>query len=1165
MNCVKCQAVLADGARFCSDCGAPQRLACPACDTAVPLTARFCHACGVPVAPGVAPTRPPPLGMGTHPSALPSMSPLPTTAAMPLTAPTPLSAPAPLGPASTGWGRPVDFEEVGERRHMSVMFCDLVGSVEMARRLDPEDLRELVRGYRETCAAVIERHGGTMAQFHGDGIVVYFGYPVAHEGDVRRAVQAGLDIVRAIAGLAPLARARHGVDLQVRIAVNTGLTLVGDPDASAGIGRLALGDTPNVAARLQQIAAPDTVVVSEVTQRLVAGFFQMTSLGRQVLKGIAEPIEAYRVEAASGARDRLEAAAQQHRAPYVGRASAISALARSWVAAQESPGHAVLLTGDPGVGKSRLLSEFRASIGGDDCDIVECYCSPDYMHTALYPLVAAMRERLGIEQAGSPAQALALLREQLMRHGCEIDTALPLLARLFGLPPEPDDESLGLHPMTQKQKTLVALVTLLTSSAARRSLRPTLMVVEDLHWVDSTTLELLGNLLRELPSCRLLLLMTSRPGFSPPWLYGEHLTLIPVNVLSASDTEELIHRVVGHKRLPPKVLSLLVDKTDGNPLYVEEMTRMFLDSGALRESAGGYEIDGPLPESMVPASLQDLLMARLDRIRPEARRVLQLGACIGREWTFELLLAVLPDEERLLTTGVEQLIGDGIVFATDGGFTIKHALIQDAAYDSLLRRTRQAYHERIALALQSGVGGAAFPERIAQHWTKAGQHAQALPHWLQAGQRSLASSATTEAESHLRHGLDAIALLPASAERDRLELALLSTLGVALTIQQGWAAPAVATVYQRAQTLSEQVGPNPQLFWVVWGLWAFYLVKGEQHRAIEFAERMAGIASDMGSASLRLEADFALGLSHYYMGRLESAQTLLAASIAQYAPERHRAQAHLTGQDVGVTARAVAAMVLFLRGETRAGLAHARQAVTLAAELKHPFSHAYALGCATWLDAYRREPEAMADHATATIELSSAQSLGFWTVWGSIFAGRALVDEGQSSAGAHHIEEALATYRSIGSGMVVPYFLVLLAEVEAGQGAADRALARLDEARQIIDAGGESFMSAEIERLEAQIRLDRLRGGEPADAAALDDIERRYRRALALAQRQGNRVFALRSACGLAPLLAARGDLHAAQALIADVLAAMPDPSATPDIEQARSLQQALARSSRQS
>ena len=1096
MKCINCQAALAEGARFCSECGVSQRLACPSCDTTVTATARFCHSCGLALTGSAAAARP--------------------------------TAPAAAAKA------PSEAEHVGERRHMSVMFCDLVGSVEIARRLDPEDLRDLVRSYRDACAEVVWRHGGTMAQFHGDGIVVYFGYPVAHEGDARRAVQAGLDIVQAVAGLAPGAMARYGIDLAIRVAVNTGLTLVGDADASAGIGRLALGDTPNIAARLQGIALPNTVVVSQVTQRLVAGFFRMTSLGPHAFKGIAEPIEVFSVEGASGARHRLEAASKNRLAPYVGRASAIAALAKSWLAAQESPGHAILLTGEPGVGKSRLLSEFRESITTGECEIIECYCSPYYSNTALYPLVAPMRERLAIDQARSPSAALLALREDLVRRGCEIETALPLLAKLFGLPPEAGYQPLGLHPLTQKQKTL--------------------MVVEDLHWVDGTTLELLGTILRELPQSRLLLLLTSRPGFSPPWLDSENLTLIPVNLLSPADTETLIHKVVGNKRLPHKLLSLLVDKTDGNPLYVEEMTRMFLDSGALRETAAGYELDGPLPDSMVPESLQDLLMARLDRMPTEAKKVVQLGACIGREWTFELLLAVLPEEDKTLSMGVEQLIGEGIVFATGSGFTIKHALIQDACYESLLKRTRLTYHERIAQALQRGVGGASFPERIAQHWTKAGQPARALPFWLEAGQQAVASSATAEAESHLRQGLEAAATLPEGAERDRMELALLSTLGVALTIQQGWAAPEVAKVYLRAQTLSERVGPTPQLFWVLWGMWAFYLVKGDQHRAVEFARRMTIIADGDRNPGLKLEANFALGLSQYYMGQLASAQQLLEAAVAVYTPEKHRGQAHFTGQDVGVTARTVASMVLYLRGETRQGLARSRQAITLAAELNHPFSHAYALGCAAWLDAYGQASEAMGLHATQTIELSTRQALGFWTVWGSIFAGRALVAEGQGVVGAKHMEEALATYRSIGSGMVVPYFLTLLAEVESGNGDHDKALARLEEARGVVAEGGEAFMSAEIERLEGQIR-SRMAVTDPTI------VEQCYRRALALAQGQGNRLFALRAATSLAQVLTARGDGNTARRLLGEAVTSMPDTASTADLDHARSVLTALASS----
>jgi predicted ATPase/class 3 adenylate cyclase len=1109
MNCADCNADIPEGARFCPQCGRPVAARCPACGTNVAAVARFCHNCGA----SVASARPAP-------------------------------APAPRQPA--------DDAALVERRQLTVMFCDLVGSVQLSHALDPEDLRDVVRDYRDACSTVVARYGGTTAQFQGDGILVYFGYPVAHEDDARRSVQAGLEILEAVGALATRMRAERGVTLSVRVAAHTGLTLVGDLGGAAGTERLALGDTPNLAARIQQLAEPDTLVVSLATHRLVSGFFETTSLGTHRVKGLDEPVEIFQVHAASGARHRLEAASPQRLAPYVGRENAIAELVEAWLRARDSPGHAVLLQGEPGVGKSRLLSVFRERIGGDSCDIIECYCSPYYDSTAFYPVVAPLRARMDLVDDESPPERLARLRTGLDAHGCEIETALPLVAQLFGISPDAGYQPLGLHPLTQKQKTVGALLSLLT---ARASERETLLVVEDLHWVDPTTLELLGALVARLPANRLLLLMTSRPGFAPPWPGGDSLTVLHVNQLSAADTETLIRRVVGDKPLPPQVMSLLVEKTDGNPLYVEEMTRMFLDSGTLRETATSYELAGPLPDLMVPASLHDLLMARLDRMPPEAKKVVQLGAAIGREWSFELLCQILPGDEQLLGRGLEQLLRDGFVFTTSTGFAIKHALIQDAAYESLLKRTRGLYHERIAQALERGATGGAHPERIAQHWTKAGQPAKAVPYWLEAGRLAVASSATAEAESHLRHGLELIGALPESSDRDRLELALLSTLGVALTIQKGWAAPEVAEGYARAQALSERVGPNPQLFWVLWGMWAFYLVKGDQAKGYEFAQRMMGIAAGEADESLALEANFALGLSLYYMGDLPAARDRLEAAVAAYVPERHHSNAFLTSQDVGVTARSVASMVLYLRGETELALERERDAVALASRLKHPFSQAYALGCAAWLDAYRQAPEAMAARATETIEVSTAQALGFWLVWGSIFAGRAIFDAGETTAGAKHIEEALSTYRGIGSGMVVPYFLALLAEVEAANGDAARALSRLDEARRLIEAGGEAFMAAEIERLDGEIRRA---GGGAKTREENVAIERLFRRAHDIAERQGNRIFALRAATSLASMLAARGErIEARQRLVA-AIEAIPGRTETPDLARARDLLQSI-------
>lgn len=1126
MKCVSCQADIVDTAKFCPECGASQRIQCPSCLTIVAAAARFCSECGAGL-------------QGSQQTASPAVS-----------------KPAPLP----------GVEVVPERRHLSVLFCDLVGSVELSRRLDAEDFRDVVQTYRNLCAESVERHGGTIAQFHGDGVVVYFGYPIAQEGDARRAVQTGLDITQGVHNLAESVHARLGVDLAVRVAVNTGLAIVGDPDGAAGVGRLALGDTPNIAARVQQLAQPNSVVISEFTHRLVSGYFRLHSLGHHLLKGMDRPLECFEVEAASGARHRLEATSQARLAPYVGRDRTIASLVKAWLAARECPGHAVLLTGDPGVGKSRLLSEFRRSIHEDidpeQCDILECYCSPYYADTSLFPLIAPLRETLGIERASTAAEAFEALREQLEQRGCEMSTALPLLAKLFGLPADAGPSLLGMHPLTQKQKTLNALITLLVS---RAKARPTLIVIEDLHWVDATTIELLGALLRELPNSRLLLLLTSRPGFAPGWIHDAAVTLIPVSPLSALDTELLIQRVVGSTRqLPSTVVNLLVEKTDGNPLYVEEMTRMLLESGVLRQSSeGDFQLSGPLPDTIVPDSLQDLLMARLDRMPIEGRKVLQLGSCIGRDWSFELLNAIFPEEQAILLTGIDQLLEKGIIHSTGDGFTIRHALIQDASYDSMLRRTRQGYHTQIATYLEREASGEVLPERIAQHWVKADQAVRSVPFWLDAGRRAVASSAMVEAENHLRKGLEAAQSIADLQERHRTELALLSTLGVALTMLKGWAAPDVAEVYQRAQRISEQVGPNPQLFWVLWGIWAFYLVKSEQRKAIDFAYQMMRVADAENSPALRLEAHFAIGLSQYYMGQLDFAHENLEAAVALYDPDLHHPQAYLTGQDVGVSARSVSAMVLLLRGYTTEGLARAQEAVDLADRVRHPFSQGYALGCAAWIDAYAQRHDSMKAHALRNIEISTQQSLGFWTIWGNIFAGRAQVAEGQIAEGSSHIRDMLVMYRGIGSGMVVPYFLTMLAEVETLEGNLTGALDHLDEARQTIETSGESFMAAEVERLEARIRLLQLQTdgsiGPEQRPRKLEEVLDQFEFAAGLAERQGNRLFVLRAVTQQAEATAYAGrPTQPLRQRLQTLIESYPDRTVTKDLESALKVLAAL-------
>jgi len=1155
MQCTQCKTALTPGAKFCPECGTPQPRNCPACHAPAALKARFCQECGTSLAPtlSAAAVRP---GLATS-SAAGDTAPgrdIPTQRiASPAGVTGGIEVPAAVTSRPAAAVFPADARGSasggGERRQVSVIFCDLVESVSISRQLDPEDLRDLIRDYRDVCSGIVRRHDGTPAQFQGDGIVIYFGYPVAHEDSPRRAVQAALDIVRAVVAMAPEAQRRHGVRLAVRAAVHTGLAVIGEFGADASAD--AMGSTVNIAARIQSVVGPDTVAISRATHRLVAGYFKVDSLGSHQVKGVSEPQEVFLVHGPTQARDRIQAAAALL-TPYVGHGQTLQTLQDLWRTAKDGHGRAVFLTGEPGVGKSRMLAEFCKSIGPTG-DLIECWCSPHYSKTALYPVVRGLRaHHMGTESLAAPDQ-LVRLRAVLQELGCQDEAAWPIVAEFFGLPMPLGDEPLRLHPLTHRQKTIATFGTMLRGKSATR---PTLLLLEDLHWSDPTTVELIGSVLAQLTGLHMLIVMTSRAGFQAPWLSSEAVMTVHVSQLSQQETAALIGKLSGGKVLPPAMMAVLVEKTEGNPLYIEEMTRMFLDSGYLDvgQAERGAR-SGKFPESLVPTSLHDLLMARLDRLTPAARRVVQLGSVIGRYWTIDMLMELLPGEEDILARGVEELVASGFIYATEQGFRIKHALIQDAAYDSLLRSVRQQHHRRVAEAMERSPTGAGRTERLAQHWARAGEHAKAAPLWLEAGRRAVAASATLEAEAHLRQGLEALSEWPASAERDLLELAMLATLGVALTIRNGWAAPDVAQTYQRAQAVSLRLGSAPQLFWVRWGMWAFYLVKGDQHEGLAFARRLMIQAEEQGDQAMKLESDFALGLSHYYQGHLDVAWGHLDAALQAYVPEVHHANAHLTAQDVGVTSRSVAAMVLYLRGHTQSALAVSAEALALAQRLRHPFSLAYALGCAAWLDHLRGDAQGMARNADATIAHSNDQALGFWVVWGMLFAGRATADRGALEEAVDQIDQALTTIRGIGSGMVVPYFLAMLAEVEAEAGDPARALLRLTDARALIAQGGEAMASAEVDRIEARIHARSAEAGALVDPAA---VELLLRRALETALGQGNRVFALRAAVDWASWHSRRGDGAPALAALRRAIQDMPDQTPTPDLERARSRLESL-------
>jgi hypothetical protein len=802
---------------------------------------------------------------------------------------------------------------------------------------------------------------------------VYFGYPVAHEDDGRRAVQAAIEILDAVAKLSTRLRTERPVSLAVRIGVHTGVAIVGDVGGANRTERLAMGDTPNITARIQGLASPNAIVISAATHQLVRDYFTTRSLGPQMVKGVAGPIEAFEVVGPAGAAGKADRTSGRGLTAYVGPGSGARAAARRWKSACAGQGRVVVVSGDAGVGKSRLIRVFREGLSNELLHCLECFGSPYHESSSLHPMVEMLRARLRLSEENDPKLHLERLRALLVEHRLDAEGALPLAAQLLRIPPDAGYTPLALHPLTQKQRNLELLQSLILAPAERR---PTLLLIEDAHWIDPTTVEMLGGLLERVSGQRILAVITARPTFRVPWQPGESLVTLAVRDLSPADTEAMVKNLTGGKQLPAQVLSMLISKSDGNPLFVEEMTRMLLESGWLAERDDAFVLTGPMPEASVPTRLQDLLRARLDRLEPEARLVMQLASVVGRDFTYDLLAEVLPAEGQTIRRGLQQLLDAGLVFATGNGFTIKHELIKDAAYESLLRRTRQQYHERVATALEGTFAAVAQgqPERLAQHWTRAGHAMRAVPYWLQAGQKAVASSAVEEAASHLRHGLELLKDQPLSIERDRLELDLLSTLGTALTIQKGWAAPEVADAYSRAHALSERVGDSPSLFWVLWGLWAFYLVKGDQHQGLEFAERMMAFAQKLGDEGTGARVRFlarSQPLLHGQAGACAAAPRSRRGHVRhREAPSQLFPQLPGRGRDVAVGGVNGALPA----GRRRAGGGRVARRDRACESLRHPFSQAYALGCAAWLHSYQRDLPASLTRAQDTMVLSQAQA-----------------------------------------------------------------------------------------------------------------------------------------------------------------------------------------------
>jgi class 3 adenylate cyclase/predicted ATPase len=1041
-----------------------------------------------------------------------------------------------------------------ERRQLTVLFCDLVDSTRLARQLDPEDLREVIRAYQATCAEVIQRFEGHIAQYLGDGLLVYFGYPQAHEDDAYRAVRTGLGMVQATSTLNTQLEREKAIRLAVRIGIHTGLVVVGEMGGGGRQEQLALGDTPNIAARLQGLATPDTAVISETTSRLVQGYFVSQTLGAQELKGLAQPLVAYRVLHASEAQTRLAVAALRGLTPLVGREAEVKVLLERWAQVKAGMGHIILLQGEAGIGKSRLVYVLQEQVAAEPHTRWECRCSSYYRNTALYPLVDLVQRILGWQPGETPQEKLHKLEATLAQYRFSLAETVPLVAPLVALPlPEDRYPPLRLTPQRQRQKTLDTLLAIVRAEAGRH---PVLFIVENLHWVDPSTLEWLTLLLDQVLTVPILVMLTSRPDFQPPWSVRDHMTSLVLPRLSPPQIESMVARLTREKPLPPEVVQHLLIKTDGVPLFVEELTKMVLEAGVLPAVHDHDEFPRALPPLAIPASLHDALMARLDRLST-VKSVAQLGAVLGREFSYEFLQAVTPLDARTLQHALARLVDAELLYQQGqppvAQYTFKHALIQDTAYQSLLKSTRQQYHQRIAQVLEARFAELVEtqPELLAHHYTEAGLVEQAIRYWLRAGESAMRRSSNVEAIGHLTQGLDLLKALPQTMQRAQHELVLHITLGAALLATKGYGAPEVEHTYTRAHALCQQVGETPQLFPVLHGLWSFHLIRAEFRKA-------AGAGAQYLTLAQHLHDTFAVAVAHLHRGFLAflqgeggAARAHFDQGLALYNPLQHSAFIALYTQDLGVSLLAWLSLVLWWLGYPDQALQRSHEAVALGQRLAHPYSLAFARLFAVHVEHFRREVAAMREHAEVLIALATDQGFAVLLASGSALRGWALATQASSEAGLRQLEEGMAAYQAAGMLIYQPYFLGLLAETYGNLGQAEAGVPLVTKALEGVSRTGECFWESELYRIKGELCL-RSRGRSA-------EAERSFHQALAVARRQEAKSLELRVALSLARLWQQQGKQAEAHALLAPIYGWFTEGFDTADLQDAKALLEELA------
>ncbi len=1027
-----------------------------------------------------------------------------------------------------------------ERRQLTVIFIDLVGSTELATQLDPEEMSVLLRQFQNAVAGDVVRFDGYVAKLMGDGALAYFGWPQAHEDEAERAVRAGLAVVGTVGELST----HGGHRLEVRVGIATGVVVVGD---LIGIGAAqesaVVGETPNLAARLQSLADPGTVLISELTYRLTGRIFDVKRIRPQKLHGFEAPINSYQVVGENLLESRFDALHVGGASPLVGREIDIALLLERWKLARAGEGQVVELFGEGGIGKSRLLQELRDRLKEERITYLRYFCSPYHTQTELYPVADQLLRAAEIRRSDPPERQLAFLEEVLAttRNPRE---AIPLIASMLSIPLGQNYAKLDLMPQMQRTRTFEVLIDQLVALAGSN---PVLMLLEDAHHLDPTSAELFDAVVDRIRRLPIMLVATYRPEGTARWSGLPHVTTLTLNRLSRAQAASIIGGLTGGKRLPTSVLEQILAKTEGVPLFVEELTKVMLESGLLSEHGDNFKLSGPLPPRAVPATLHDSLMARLDRLA-SVREVAQIGAVIGREFSHELLSAVsgLPDTE--LDLAADQLVGAGLVSRRGGGnqrsYAFKHALVQDAAYGSLLHSRRQQLHALIARAIEERFPETVStePEILAHHFEQAGLLESASEYQELAGRRALARSLLTEAVARFNSALVGLNGQPRSVKRARRELAIQIAIGSTQVAAHGFASPEAGAAYKRAEELCLELDDVKELFPVLYGLCLFHLYSAELSQARMAADRLLDLAGSENNQNLSFFAHRAAGVSAYPAGEFLRARAHLKEALSLYKSDEHRAPAFVYAFDPRVVCLDYLGRTMLPLGFPDQSIAANEEAISEARELGHRNSLALPLFFGGVSRQIVGDLAALERMAAELLIISSEAGFRLWQAGASILQGWVCAQQGRIDEGFAMISDGTENWLKTGAKFMLPYFLGLQAQLQLKLGQTNEALILLSQAQEQVEKTTERWFGPEIIRLQGEVLLS---FGSKKKLAAIE----RFSEAQAAARAQGARFWELRAALDLA-----NADLSKVNARenLATIYSSFTEGSSLPDLKAAQ-------------